>query len=271
MNELALVNLHKVIGTITDSVMDYIELPDELKRRDRREPGRLRKMAYEEKIARVLRKRWKKQKEKIEQVLGIWYPGRKATWPTITPDDLDNPETETDFMLILLSAFQHGVQLFEDAVLIGMDYSLVNARAVQWAKKYTYELIKDIDKTTIATLQNAISAFANTPGMTIGDVVDMLPFSEKRSLMIAVTEITRAYATAELEAGRELKKEYPDILVVKQWLTNNDEIVCAEICEPLNEIEVEIDKMFPGGYDSPPAHVNCRCWISQRTRIGGKE
>jgi hypothetical protein len=278
VNELALVNLHKIIGTITDNVMDYTKLPEALKRRDKREPGRLRKMAYEEKIIRVLKKRWKKQKEKALYLLNLQYPGRKDVKPgVVNPDDLWDDETLNDLRIILLSAFRHGVELFEDAVLIGMDYTAVNTGAIAWAKKYTYELVKDIDATTVKALQNAISSFASTPGMTIRDVIDLLPFDDKRGSRIATTEITRAYANANVEAGKALQEEYPGVRVTKTWFTNNDariedgieKGVCS-ICEPLHGMEVGIDEEFaPGIMEPGDPHIGCRCWIDVRTHING--
>lgn len=270
MNELALTNLQQVIGSIADSIMEHTELPDAIKRRDKREPGRLRKMAYEERIARIIRKRWKKQREKVEYILGLNFPGRKAAKPPITPDDIDDPESEAELMLLLVSAYRHGVQLFEDATMIGMDYTLVNAEAVAWAKKYVGSLIKGIDDTTLEAVRNAVSMFADTPGMTLGDTMALLPFDERRAQTIAVTETTRAYAEAELEAGRALKKEYPDVRVVKQWFTSNDELSqTCDICGPMEGEEVEIDEPFSSGDYAPPAHPNCRCFIQQRTRING--
>ena len=273
MKELALTNLYKTIGAIADSVMDYTELPEELKRRDKLEPGRLRKMAYEEKIVRILKKRWRKQKDKINQSLSLWYPTRKAVIPPVlppgmTPTDLADNETENDLMITLISAFNHGVQLFEDAMLIGMDYTSVNTGAIEWAKKYVFDLIKGIDETTVKTLQTALASFVSTPGMTIGDVVNMLPFDDQRALKIATTEITRVYSEANIQAGQEMQSQFPGVRVVKTWFTNNDERVCL-ICEPLNGVEVDIDQEFGDGIDEPPAHPGCRCWISTRTKING--
>ncbi len=95
-------------------------------------------------------------------------------------------------------------------------------------------------------------------------------FTEDRALKIATTEITRAYATSSQMAGEDLKKEFPDVRVIKTWFTNNDERVC-EFCVPLDGKEVEIDEDFyePDDYSdgNPPRHVNCRCWMQETTAL----
>jgi SPP1 gp7 family putative phage head morphogenesis protein len=127
-----------------------------------------------------------------------------------------------------------------------------------------------LDKTTRAKLRQELVNFVEIQGYTIGDVVSGLPFDEMRAQRIAITEITRVYAQSELLAGDQLLREFPDILVIKTWFTNNDDKVC-EICAPLHGKRVPLNEMFMDVfgdvYDAPPAHVNCRCWMSSRTKI----
>ncbi len=178
-----------------------------------------------------------------------------------------------DLVIILTDARQDGINLFAEQVQVGIDYSAVNARAARRAREYAGELIKGIDRTTAQSVKDVIAMFAETPGMTMQDVIDRLPFDAQRARMIAVTEITRAYAEGELEAGIELRKRYPDVQVVKTWFTNNDEKVCP-ICEPLDGKDVPHDEGWgeggnpdPEGIPAPPAHPNCRCWMQTSTRI----
>jgi hypothetical protein len=123
-----------------------------------------------------------------------------------------------------------------------------------------------LNETTIRALQETISAFVETPGMSIGDVMARLPFTQYRAQMVATTEITRAYAEGNMLAGQALREEFPDVPVVKIWYTNADDRVC-EICGPLHATEVGLDELFAAGYDKPPAHVNCRCWMEVTTSI----
>jgi len=117
-------------------------------------------------------------------------------------------------------------------------------------------------------LQGIFKTFIDTPGMTIGDVVNMLPYTEVRALMIATTETTRVYAQAELLAGEALLKEFPGVQIIKRWWTNYDDRVC-ELCQPLHGKEVEQGGLFDSQFEGPPAHVGCRCWLSTTTRLAG--
>ena len=81
---------------------------------------------------------------------------------------------------------------------------------------------------------------------------------QARARLIAVTEITRAH-----NAGlRYIARRFADITgqeLAPFWVTERDEKVCP-ICRPLHLQGPDVwrDK-FPLG---PPAHPNCRCWLS---------
>ncbi len=267
--------LHLALIDTLDAACDTlvakgVALPDALKRRDKREPGRKEKEAAEDKLYAATRRHWKRQAEKIEQAVILQHPERKAitdTFPWLLEDEWwEDPDFERDLVLLLTQAAKSGIVLFQEQVMVGMDYTMTNAEAAKWARRYTYDLIRGIDDTTRKAVREAVTAFVETPGMTVGDVMRGLPFDERRAETVATTEITRAYAEGQRMAGEDLQREYPDVRVVKQWTTNNDDRVCL-ICGPLDGVEVELSEAYPGGYDGPPAHVNCRCWQSTRTRI----
>lgn len=73
-------------------------------------------------------------------------------------------------------------------------------------------------------------------------------------------------------AGREMREQFPDVRVVKKWYTNEDDRVC-DICGPLGDGDwIPIDEGFgveegEAGLMEPPAHPNCRCWISTSTAL----
>ena len=295
-------NLARAVQAIAD--LDWLQYLDawgfELKRRhprDHREPGKKEKEQFEDRLAALMRRHWRKQKAAIREKLEWQAPERKELLSPIqdgklflvppvvpeqkaimAPSDIDfddafedDEELIAELIKLLTGASMHGIALFGQSIDIGMDYTLVNSKAAEWARKYAGDLIKDIDRTTQDVLRNAISAFVETPGFTIRDVMDMLPFSEERSMSVAVTEITNAYATANQIAGKEMQKEFPDVRVIKIWYTNNDDLVC-EICAPLDGQEREIDEGFgveegEEGLDGPAAHVNCRCWLETSTAL----
>jgi SPP1 gp7 family putative phage head morphogenesis protein len=97
-------------------------------------------------------------------------------------------------------------------------------------------------------------------------------FGEARAERIAVTEVTRTYASGNLAAWKST-----GLVTGKMWATAEDEKVCP-ICGPLDGKVVEIDGDFTPDeipadwgnpsdfvYTQPPAHVNCRCWLKPVT------
>jgi len=261
-----------VINSIIDELKSRgVELPPMLKRRDRREPGRLAKESMEDKLTIAIRRKFKEQYIKIIEYLTMRFPERKdIIKPTDPLDDIfeDDDKFTADIIKLLYVAGRGGVELFRNSVSIGLDYSLVNDRALDWAGSYAGELIKGVNETSKKLVGNAIQRFISTPGFTLGDISSQLNdiFGVERARTIAVTETTRSYAEGERLAGLMMKEEYPDVKVIKTWFTNRDDIVC-EICSAMDGEEVEIDKPFSGGVDAPPAHVKCRCFLQTGTKI----
>lgn len=144
------------------------------------------------------------------------------------------------------------------AVGVGFDVGMVNLAALEWSRTYTYDLVRGLTDTTRKVVQEAVSAFEATPGMTRGDLEKLLAgaFGERRASAIAVTEVTRASSQAVLQAQRELAGL--GITMKRRWYTLRDERVCP-ICGPLHgQAEDVWMAQFPMG---PPAHPNCRCAV----------
>jgi len=261
--------------TAVYTAADWLELhgiqQDAIKRRDRREPGRRRKEEAEQRLAYAMRRYWRGQAARIRARMEAYYPDRKSIKSGLY-DDLGNDQDEARILMELMRAAMDGVALFGELTKIGLDYTLVHVEESRWAREYGYTLIRDINETTLKMLREVVSGFIETPGMTIGNLVSMLPYSQQRALTIGVTEITRAYATSTEIAGKQLQREFPDVQVIKTWWTNNDDRVCL-LCGPFNGIPVLIGEGFTTDGDKslgvpyPPIHPNCRCWISTTTRI----
>jgi hypothetical protein len=66
-------------------------------------------------------------------------------------------------------------------------------------------------------------------GETLPQLIERLVplFGEKRAELIAVTEVTRAFAEGNMVAWRE-----SGVIQKRRWNTANDELVCP-ICGPL--------------------------------------
>ena len=213
-------NLEKALHCTLDALegLGYV-VP--VKKRSINEPGRLKKIKTERQITDVIKRRLQRQFELIK-LSGV--KKKKVILPPIPEDE--------DFFLELIAIFfeaaKGGIEIFQDKISI-VDYSVPNANALKWAREYTYDLIKGIDETTSTIVGNAISGFVETPGFTIGDIVDLLQgsFGERRASMIAITETTRAFAEGQKLAGDELKKEFPDVKIFKKWYNNEDDRVCV--------------------------------------------
>ena len=254
-----------------------VNIPFALKRRDPNEPGRTQKEKFEDQVFNVFMQQFRKQRKHVKDLLTRTFPGRKAIDDaSYILGQLGEGFFVSDAMVarlvkLLTAAFKHGIILFGESQTFQLDYVLTNARASKWASEYTFDLIKGINGTTRKALRTILKSFVDTPGMTIGDVVTLLPFDESRALMIATTEITRVYSEADELAAIELKAQFPDVRIIITWWTNFDDRVCI-LCGPLHGMEIEFGEGFTTeeteeGVNGPPLHVGCRCWRSTTTRI----
>lgn len=136
---------------------------------------------------------------------------------------------------------------------IGVDWTLVNERAVNWARQYTFDLVRGLQDTDRRMLQEAVGAYFEQ-GQTIGDLHERIArsFGPVRAEMISVTEVTRAASEGEQAVAKELAAQ--GIEMVPVWQTNNDELVCP-LCGPRHGKQIT-DGVYP------PLHPRCRCWVN---------
>ena len=250
-------------------------LPDAYKRRDPREPERVAKEMFEDELAKQIMKLFAAQEKNIREFVQPLTVGRKAT-PKVPDDLFTDEEIEAAILAILIAMTQLGISIFDSQVEIGFELAVFESVAAEWAIQHAGVMITQINGTTLKAVQEAIATFLETPGMTIGQLMDMLPFGEARSRLIAVTETTNAFAQAELIAAEKLQKQFPNVIVERIWFTNNDPQVCI-ICQGLDGERVRIgekfvsrttgDKVLTAG--SPPSgpHIGDRCWVQHRTVI----
>lgn len=151
---------------------------------------------------------------------------------------------------------------------IGVDWALVNTRARNWAKNYSFNLVQGIEANTRQNLSETIAGFFETP-QTIGttaeaidvpalrDALGRVIMPDVRAQMIAETEITRAASEAEAGLAREIEAQ-TGLRTVPRWQTSQDEIVRkCPICWPRQ------GKLQGDGWTAlPPAHPRCRCWVN---------
>lgn len=136
-----------------------------------------------------------------------------------------------------------------------LSWDAANQAAADWARQYTFDLVKGINDSSRKMLQQAVSDFFEQ-GLSIDDLRDKLSaiFGPVRAEMIAVTEVTRAVVEGEKTLIRGLEAE--GVMMQSVFNTSNDNRVCP-ICSPLNQQVVTEDQ-------HPPRHIRCRCWLSWR-------
>lgn len=95
---------------------------------------------------------------------------------------------------------------------------------------------------------------------------DVTNFSNRlasnRARQIATNEMQRALQQGEKVFWRQAASQGDVDLeqVTKTWFTVDDDDVC-EICEPLHGLTVPFNADFAGEFDTPPAHIECRCYV----------
>ena len=169
-----------------------------------------------------------------------------------------------------------------DTVGYGFDYTLANAEARDWARRYTDDLLAQLNTTNDRIVGEAVARWVDN-GEPLSSLIDDLArspfFGRQRAELIASTEVTRAYA----ESNR-IAYEQSGVVETIEWRTANDERVCP-ICGPLGGIAAENvgteqPKLGGGGnvqtsvrnpqfqhptngnvYGLPPSHPRCRCWV----------
>jgi len=169
-------------------------------------------------------------------------------------------EVVTLAVAIYLLGIDGGINLLPSNIRVLSDFDKINHAAEQFAKDYRYQWIKGITDTTRKQTQEAFANWIQS-GSPLSALEEMLSpiFGDARAERIAVTETTRIFAQANMDAW-----ESTGLIEKSIWQTAQDDLVCP-ICGELDGTSVGV-----GDLDAaPPAHVNCRCWLSTRTRVNG--
>lgn len=137
-----------------------------------------------------------------------------------------------------------------------LDPAQASTAASEWARAHAGELIQGIDDKTQAIVQQAVAAYAETPGMSRAQLSAMLQgaFGARRAEVISITEATRAAAEGA-RITQEHLAEYGLNFVRVNRTVNQD--VCP-LCEPLDGVT---EDEWPDS-SGPPWHVRCRCAIT---------
>ena len=154
------------------------------------------------------------------------------------------------------------------AVTVGANWDLINQEVLQWVLGSTGNgsfgqgygdsvLLAQLFQTSEQSIRSAIGEWIQN-GLPLRQLVQTLErtvFSSQRAEMIAVTEVTRAFAEGNRAAWRA-----SGVITRMRWETAADELVCPT-CAPLQNQLADLTAQFDGGL-FPPAHPRCRCWIT---------
>lgn len=185
---------------------------------------------------------------------------------TAVPERLEGDESNAlrnALLALLFAAIGLGIRNAEgqlDEIALSIDSIDVTETAREWARTYSFELIRGINDNSKRMVSNALRDWIGS-GRTLEQLRDELAdaFGRKRAELIASTEVTRAFNQGYVESLREAGIER------KQWWTRQDERVCP-ICRPLHGTIKALDEMFETSNGllvlAPPAHPRCRCTIA---------
>jgi len=162
---------------------------------------------------------------------------------------------------LFFAGAKSGASVLPRGVDLLINWDVFNEQAIHWLKQYGLRWVGGINEVTRKGAMNVIDEWIKS-----GEALPMLEqrlaplFDPGRAHRVAVTEVTRIYAEGNKQAWSST-----GMVGRKRWNTAEDEKVCP-ICGALDGREVDLDNYFPaiemGGIMNPPAHVNCRCWIT---------
>ena len=190
-------------------------------------------------------------------------------------------------MDILLAGGEAGAAAFPAASLL-IDWDAFNEAALTWLDMYlgaspvpgltqegAYAWAWQLNETTRRNVVAEISRWVQS-GDPLPELEQRLGlyFDTRRAHRIAVTEVTRVYAS-----GNVMSWKASGVVNGKRWQTANDERVCP-ICSKMHNKLVDLDRGWefsasmleadpelkralgaPLTVVVPPAHVSCRCWL----------
>lgn len=227
---------------------------------------------WEAQLARVIQRALQRQFGAMLEELGDPPDIRRLTpdwWAGQTDEFVAATERE------LLGLFLESAEQLADVAAAGVsDWALVNQRAVDWARSYSYDLSYLLTGNTRDLIEQALLAQPSpaqqqllregisehfTTQMTLGQLRERLAgaFGPVRAATIAITEVTRAAAQGEIALAEIMSRDI-GARSVPVWQTRNDELVCP-ICGPRHG-----QPQGEGWTDPPPAHPRCRCGVNHR-------
>jgi SPP1 gp7 family putative phage head morphogenesis protein len=169
----------------------------------------------------------------------------------------------------LITAAKHGAKETQTEkqfklpgrLLAGVSWEEVNRDAQAWAERYAGQLIRGVTETAREDVRRALAAWAESgePLDALTTRITQIVGDPGRARTIAQTESTQAFAEGNTQAWSAAGVE------ARRWFTVVDERVCPT-CSALHDQVRPMGEPFEDNdgntYDNPPAHPNCRCFLS---------
>lgn len=152
----------------------------------------------------------------------------------------------------------------------GVPDEIMRQRAREWASGRAGEIAgRMVDRTraSVATIGDRF------PGLQSPSALDraLVPtIGPGRAEVVATTEVTNGFTAGEDDIKRRWEQENAATLLAI-WNTQRDEMVCP-ICRPLHQqpqTRWQQLRPEPAVASGPPAHPNCRCFLSYRVITQG--
>lgn len=141
---------------------------------------------------------------------------------------------------------------------IPVDWNLLAEQARDFAKSYVYNLIKNLDDTTMKVVQKAVAAWIESgePLSALRSRLSEIFNDSTRAQLIAQTESTRAFAAGAQESYRRADIKKVTWNTVRMPVGDSP----GDVCPICHEFEARGPQPVDS-FDPPPAHPGCRCWL----------
>jgi hypothetical protein len=218
-------------------------------------------------LAEYLRKEGKRIAKQIVKAM----PAKKSALAhallktEISADDILNKTNLNGFATVVSEEISPEIEAaFNAAGLsslaqLGMtvQMNLVNKEAVAHAEARAAELVTNIPDSTRTMLRGTVMQALNDgwDQETLTDnIINSRAFAPERAALIAGYELGNALGKGDLAAWKS-----SGVVIGKQWITADDEIVSDECNANAAQGVIPIDEAFQSGDDAPLAHPYCRC------------
>lgn len=157
-------------------------------------------------------------------------------------------------------ALQRRVDLNPRAkAVVGIDWNLLNQEALDFVRNYAFDLVSNLDETTLLELQRIFTAWVESgePLSALQEQVETLFKSPVRAEMIAQTESTRLYNEGN---NKRWAASGVEKVTYRSVRDNRVSDVCKQLDGKVGTIEQGFYSKILNKFVRPPSHVRCRSY-----------